>query len=187
MPALRRARTGESACLTALCLRSKAHWGYDVAFMQLSAGSLQVSEADIATGRVLVVDDTSGLPIGVAKVVLEGDTADLDLLFVDPPAIGTGVGRALFHAAAELAAELGARRMTILADPNAARFYRRMGAHFLRDAPSDAIPGRTLPLYECDLSSRVAARSGLHCKPPPGEMELVVEDGEGTERRPVAL
>ena len=43
--------------------------------------------------------------------------------------------------------------MTILADPNAAAFYQRMGARFLQDAPSDAIPGRTLPLYELDLTS----------------------------------
>ena len=42
--------------------------------------------------------------------------------------------------------------MTILADPNAAPFYERMGARFLRNAPSDAIPGRTLPLYEYDLT-----------------------------------
>ena len=35
--------------------------------------------------------------------------------------------------------------MTILADPNAAAFYERMGARYLRHAPSDAIPGRTLP------------------------------------------
>jgi hypothetical protein len=47
--------------------------------------------------------------------------------------------------------------MTILADPNAARFYERMGARFLRNAPSDAIPGRSLPLYEYDLSSEVIA------------------------------
>jgi len=28
-----------------------------------------------------------------------------------------------------------------------------MGAHYLRHAPSDAIPGRTLPFYEYDLLS----------------------------------
>ena len=27
-----------------------------------------------------------------------------------------------------------------------------MGARFVRDAPSDAIPGRVLPFYEYDLS-----------------------------------
>jgi GNAT superfamily N-acetyltransferase len=154
---IRSARPGEAAALTALCVRSKAHWGYDATFMRMSAASLQVSEADIASGHVLVADDDTGAPIGVASVVLEGDVADLDVMFVDPTAIGHGAGRALFHAAAHLAASLGAMRMTILADPNAARFYERIGARFLRDAPSDAIPGRRLPLYEYDLSSEVTA------------------------------
>ena len=44
--------------------------------------------------------------------------------------------------------------MTILADPNAAPFYERMGATFMRMAPSDAIPGRSLPLYEYDLTMK---------------------------------
>jgi hypothetical protein len=43
--------------------------------------------------------------------------------------------------------------MTILADVNAAPFYERLGARFLRNEPSDAIPGRVLPFYEYDLTS----------------------------------
>ena len=54
MPAVRLAQAGEGASLTALCVRSKAHWGYDAAFMRKSAAALLVSEADIAAGRVLV-------------------------------------------------------------------------------------------------------------------------------------
>jgi GNAT superfamily N-acetyltransferase len=77
---------------------------------------------------------------------------DLDKLFVDPPAIGTGIGGLLFAHAASLARQRGGQRMTILADPNAAAFYERMGARFLRMAPSDAIPGRELPFYEFDLA-----------------------------------
>jgi GNAT superfamily N-acetyltransferase len=152
---IRNAKAGEAATLTALCVRSKAHWGYDSAFMQMSAPSLQVREADIAAGRVLVAVNDQGAVIGVAGVVPEGETADLDVMFVDPPAIGGGAGRQLFEAAVGLARGLGARRMTILADPNAASFYERMGARFLRNAPSDAIPGRTLPLYEYDLALEV--------------------------------
>ena len=150
---VRSAKPGESRSLTALCVRSKAHWGYDAAFMKLSAVTLAVGEDDIAAGRVLVAVDDSDRVIGMACVLPEGDTADLDALFVDPPAIGSGAGRALFDAAVSLARREGARRMTILADPNAAAFYERMGAHYLRNAPSDAIPGRTLPFYEYDLQS----------------------------------
>ena len=150
---VRSAKPGESQSLTALCVRSKAHWGYDAAFMKLSAAALTVNEDDIAAGRVLVAVDDAGRVIGVAGVTTEGDTADLDALFVDPPVIGSGAGRALFDAAVSLARRQGARRMTILADPNAAAFYERMGARYLRHAPSDAIPGRTLPFHEYDLLS----------------------------------
>lgn len=156
-PHIRKARPGEAASLTALCVRSKAHWGYDAAFMALSAAALNVDEDDIAVGRVLVAVDDAGGVVGMACVVPDGDVADLDSLFVDPPAIGGGSGRALFEAAVALARKQGASRMTILADPNAAAFYERMGARYLRNAPSDAIPGRTLPFYEYDLSSRTPA------------------------------
>ncbi len=150
---IRTAKPGESESLTALCMRSKAHWGYDAAFMRKCAAALLVSEASIAAGRVLVATDDAGRTIGTVSVAEDGDAAELALMFVDPPAIGSGAGRTLFEAAVRLARRLGYRRMTILADPNAAAFYERMGARFVRNAPSDAIPGRTLPLYEYDLTA----------------------------------
>jgi GNAT superfamily N-acetyltransferase len=149
---VRNAKPGEGKNLTALCMRSKAHWGYDAAFMRKSAAALLVSEASIAAGRVLVATDDTGRTIGTVSIAEDDEGAELALMFVDPPAMGGGTGRTLFEAAVRLARRLGYRRMTILADPNAAPFYERMGARFLRDAPSDAIPGRTLPFYEYDLS-----------------------------------
>ena len=149
---VRNAKPGEGKNLTALCMRSKAHWGYDAAFMRKSAAALLVSEASIAAGRVLVATDDTGRTIGTVSIAEDDEGAELALMFVDPPAMGDGTGRTLFEAAVRLARRLGYRRMTILADPNAAPFYERMGARFVRDAPSDAIPGRTLPFYEYDLS-----------------------------------
>ena len=151
---IRKAKPGEGAGLTALCLRSKAHWGYAAEFMRLCKAALTV--ADIAAGRVLVATDAAGRVIGTVSVAEDDEMAELALMFVDPPAIGGGTGRALFEAAVRLARRLGYRRMTILADPNAAPFYERMGARFVVDAPSDAIPGRTLPLYEYDLMPETA-------------------------------
>jgi GNAT superfamily N-acetyltransferase len=149
---IRMARAGEAPSLTALCLRSKAHWGYDAEFMRRCVPSLTMSEESIAEGRVLVATDEAGRAIGTASVMRDGDDAELGLMFVDPAAIGGGVGRVLFGEAVELARRLGYRRMTILADVNAAPFYERLGARFLRHAPSDAIPGRTLPFYEYPLT-----------------------------------
>jgi len=79
------------------------------------------------------------------------DTLDLEKLFVEPQWLGTGVGRALMAHAIDEARRRGAKRLTILADPYAAGFYERNGARLLGEAPSDAIPGRSLPLYEIRL------------------------------------
>jgi len=79
------------------------------------------------------------------------DTLDLEKLFVEPQWLGTGVGRALMAHAIDEARRRGAKRLTILADPNAAGFYERNGARLLGEAPSNAIPGRSLPLYEVRL------------------------------------
>lgn len=155
MAGVRPARAGEAKSLTALCLRSKAHWGYDADFMRLCVPSLTVTEESIAEGRVLVAIDADGRTIGTVSVGRDGDDAELALMFVDPSAIGDGTGRTLFEAAVTLARGLGYRRMTILADVNAAPFYARMGARFLRNEPSDAIPGRVLPFYEYDLTAGV--------------------------------
>jgi len=45
----------------------------------------------------------------------------------------------------------GYARMAILADPNAATFYEKLGATFIDDRASEAIPGRLLPYFELTL------------------------------------
>ena len=155
MIVIRQARGGEAAGLTALCLRSKAHGGYDAECMRRCAPSLTVKEEGISEGRVVVAMDEAGQTVGTVSIGRDGDDAELALMFVEPAAMGGGTGRKLFEAAAALSRTLGYRRMTILADVNAARFYERMGARFLRNVPSDAIPGRLLPLYEYDLTAGV--------------------------------
>ncbi|HEV2652386.1 MAG TPA: GNAT family N-acetyltransferase [Rhizomicrobium sp.] len=153
---VRPARTDEAAALSALCKRAKAHWGYDAEFMALSDASLTIAPSLIETGRVLVAE-SSGQILGMASLEpLEYGAFDLLHMFVEPSAIGTGVGRVLFGDIATLARDLGALRLSILADPHAEAFYLRMGAQRIGDAPSDAIPGRFLPLLTFDLGTHRA-------------------------------
>ena len=51
----------------------------------------------------------------------------------------------LFHWATSEATAMGADRMVIEAEPDAAPFYRRMGAKDCGLVPSGSIPGRMLP------------------------------------------
>ncbi len=147
---LRPARPDEAELLTELCLRSKAVWGYDEAFMRACRAELTITPADCAAAslRVAVVE---GEVTGVVQIVIDGDKADLAKLFIAPGTIRAGVGRKLFDWAVNAARERGARWMSIEADPGAAGFYRQMGAVDDGTAPSGSIPGRLLPRLKLSL------------------------------------
>ncbi len=148
---VRPARPGEAGFLTALCKRSKAHWGYDANFMAKSETSLTIAPELIADGNVLVAEDR-GRVVGMASLAaIDESTFDLLHMFTEPDAIGTGIGRLLYENVAALAKTRGAKLLSILADPNAEAFYTRMGARKVSMAPSDAMEGRLLPLLEFDL------------------------------------
>jgi GNAT superfamily N-acetyltransferase len=150
---IRPARIEEAPALSKLCVRSKASWGYDEVFMALARGVLQVGAEQIAAGDVWVATAADRSVAGVVALgpAEQPNTLDLDKLFVEPKWIRTGVGRMLMAHAIDEARRRGAKRLTILADPNAAGFYERNGARWIGEAPSDAIPGRSVPLYEIKL------------------------------------
>ncbi|HEV7275486.1 MAG TPA: GNAT family N-acetyltransferase [Devosiaceae bacterium] len=142
--ALRPPRSHEAAALTALCLRSKAAWGYDGAFMRACRGELLVTAEVIATELVMVAD-RAGEVVGLAQLSLAGEEAELVKLFVDPLHLRSGAGRRLFDWSVEAARSAGARRIVVDSDPHAAGFYRRMGMMDDGAVPSGSVPGRLLP------------------------------------------
>lgn len=147
---LRPARADELPAVTELCLRSKAVWGYDAAFIAACRTELTVTPDDLR-GSCCMVAEQDGEAVGFAQVSVAGDTAVLDKLFIEPACLRSGIGRRLWVWAVETAGRLGARRLLIDADPDAADFYRRMGARPAGTVPSGSIPGRRLPRLALDL------------------------------------
>jgi GNAT superfamily N-acetyltransferase len=140
----------ELPALSELCMRSKAVWGYDAEFMAACRRELTFEPHDLACSRIAVAVQGDSI-VGVAQVRMAGRDADLQKLFVEPAALRGGVGRALFAWATDAAREMGASRMTIEADPDAAPFYRRLGARDIGLAPSGSVAGRMLPRLAFDL------------------------------------
>ncbi len=151
---LREPRASELTALSDLCMRSKAVWGYDDAFMQACRAELTLTQEDMSASR-LQVGEADDVIVGVAQVSAAGDVAYLEKLFVEPDRLRSGAGRALFAWAVRTAKDMGADRLVIEADPGAAAFYRRMGARDDGVAPSASIPGRTLPRLVLDLTNAV--------------------------------
>jgi GNAT superfamily N-acetyltransferase len=152
---LRPPKPEELDAIALLCRRSKAHWGYDDAFLDACGAALRVSPRALASGSVVLAvgaDAGGDELLGVVQVDERDGTAELGLLFVEPARMGQGVGRRLLRWAAERALRRGFTALEIFSDPGARAFYERMGAVYLRHAPSDAIPGRTLPLLRLDVT-----------------------------------
>lgn len=119
-------------------------WGYDNDFMEACRKELTIELSDLRSTSIAVAEE-NGKVVGVAQIKLVGNEADLLKLFVEPTILRGGVGRTLFVWATEMATSRGADRLMIEADPDAAAFYRRMGAEDYGFAPSGSIAGRMLP------------------------------------------
>jgi len=155
---LRPALPDEAASLSDLALRSKGQWGYDDAFLTACREELTVHPRQCDAIHV-VVAERAGTLVGYYR--LEGDppAGELADLFVDPPAIGQGIGGRLLADALERARSLKFELLKIDADPNAEAFYVRAGATRVGTVPSESITGRLLPRLELLVAPRTY-RSG---------------------------
>jgi len=149
---IRAARGEEAGVLSGLALRSKAHWGYDEAFMEKCREELTLRPAEVGPRRT-VVAEREGRIIGFVTLQGEPPVGELGMLFVDPPVIGQGVGRLLFEHVLAAARGLDFVRLTLDADPHAEAFYLAMGATRVGTVPSGSIAGRELPVMAIGLQS----------------------------------
>ncbi len=153
---IRPAQPIEAEHLSALAFRSKAAWGYDAAFMEACIPALTIEAERIAAPgeQYFVAEDAAGVVVGFAALRMDSTgphAAELTNLFVEPGAIGHGYGWRLWQHAMAAARSLGVRHVRIESDPFAERFYLRQGAVRIGETPSDAIPGRVIPLMRFNL------------------------------------
>jgi GNAT superfamily N-acetyltransferase len=158
---VRRARAEEAAALSALAMRSKAHWGYSQEFLEIVRPMLTFSQQELIDDHVYVLDGPYG-PTGMYRLLNTPPQGTLEDLWVDPEAIGSGIGRRLFDHALLTAAGLGLASLLIESDPNAEGFYLAMGAE--RIGERDSASGRALPLLAINTPAQIA-RHSQHSSP----------------------
>jgi len=147
---VREPKPSECNTITGLCLRSKAHWGYDAEFMESCREELTVTYAALRTNHCRVA--AYGRTIeGYVEVSFKGKTAELEKLFVCPNVMGRSIGKMLMQSALEHAAAQGASSIIIAADPGAVPFYEKLGAIRIGSIESNSIAGRSLPLLRLSL------------------------------------
>ncbi len=157
--AVRVPRPDEVGRLTEIAMAAKGHWGYPAAWLELWRPSLTFDVALLARDWVRVAE-LDGAIRGVVALTGERPDVELSHLWVDPSAIGSGLGRLLLDSAIAEARRRGAPRLTILSDPYAVPFYEHMGARIVGEEPSEPA-GRVLPRMTLALRPDRGAASGV--------------------------
>jgi GNAT superfamily N-acetyltransferase len=149
---IRRARADEVGRLSDLAFRSKAHWGYPLDWLERWRPELTVDPHALAVAPTFAAVAEASLPgCYHLQPTRRTDTCELAFLFVEPTAIGRGVGQALFAHACTTARGLGYRSMVWGSDPHADGFYQRMGARTIGTRRSSTMPGRVIAEMEMAL------------------------------------
>jgi len=150
---IRSASAADAQALTTIALEAKRYWGYPEHWIKHWESELTISSEYIRDNHVYVHEDDGEIR-GFYALCVDGTKAELDHMWVTPAAIGSGIGKELFVDAMERAAKLNVNAVEISSDPNAAGFYKRMGATQIGevDAPVDGQPGRKLPRLKIEPS-----------------------------------
>lgn len=145
------AKPEDAAALTEIAHAAKRHWGYPERWIESWRDTLTIRVEFIAANVAWCAMEDSRA-VGFYLLTNESDGLHLDHLWIAPPAMGRGIGRALFEHAVEETRRLGHRTLKIEADPHAEGFYARMGARRVGAAVTE-IEGqrRELPLLLYEL------------------------------------
>ena len=145
------ASVGDAQTLTQIALDAKRHWGYPEHWIKHWESDLTISAEFITSNHVYVAEDEGEIR-GFYALCLVDDKAELEHLWVRPSHIGTGIGKELFLDAMERASKLNVSEVELSADPNAAGFYKRMGASQVGEIDSE-IDGqpRKIPRMKIDV------------------------------------
>ena len=142
---VRAGQAADNERLRELTFESKLHWGYD---RDLVRGWADALEFPRGCERWIAEEDGEIVAWAGLSPPTEG-VAVLDHLWVDPAAMGRGLGSRLFRLAADRARQLGARRLEWSSEPNAFGFYEKVGGRKLRDHVTEW--GRLAPWMGLDL------------------------------------
>jgi GNAT superfamily N-acetyltransferase len=156
---IRPAEPHEARMLADLQNRSSTHWGYPPDFFDWAPEAHVIPQEYVRDNAVYLLEE-GGRVAGFYGFTMEGGELLLDKLFVDIDRIGTGCGKALWLHAVETARSLGHDSFVIGSDPNAASFYRAMGAEWYAEKPTVS-PDWTVQMFRYRVPPDAGEAEGI--------------------------
>lgn len=124
---IRSAAGTERSALEELQFRASVHSTRYAEVLRAHPDAIEIPSWQFEDGLVRVAQG-GDVVVGFAVLLAPADGAcELDAIFVEPHRMGTGIGRLLIEDAVARARRWGAPRIEVVANPDAVRFYERVG------------------------------------------------------------
>ena len=148
---IRIAKPEDAEKLSQIAFAAKSYWKYPGKWLELWKKDLTVTPKNIAESEVHAMTE-NGEIVGFYELRIDGTMAALENLWIDPPHIGSGIGRTLFAHALKKAVSLNVRILNIVSDPHAEGFYVKMGAKRIGNFQTEVDGNeRLLPIMRIEL------------------------------------
>lgn len=108
---------------------------------------LVLGDRSVRSGWTRAAVAADGTVVGFAAAVPHGRALELDDLFVDPPAMGRGIGRVLVDDVVARARREGVERVEVTGNPAARAFYERVGFVAVGEVATLLGPGIRMHLH----------------------------------------
>ena len=126
---------------------SKRYWGYSDELMEVWQRDLLVTRKDLNSRTFWLMKINTEM-VGVFSLsLLSEGIFELEDFWLNPSAIGNGLGRKMFQFMIHCLQSTEATKLVIVSDPHAEGFYKKMGAtrvKFVNSKPE----GRMLPVMD---------------------------------------
>jgi len=139
-----------SEALSELAFASKSYWNYSEEYLKAARPLLRITPEFITSNEVWIASE-SGRPqnlLGFFALCQEPTGILLDHFWIAPSYIGQGVGRQMFEKMRHVAEQHGWKRVLLYSDPQAEKFYSKMGATRIGEKPSRVACGPMFPIME---------------------------------------
>jgi GNAT superfamily N-acetyltransferase len=152
---IRPAKPDEAAMLSEIAMEAKRYWDYPPEVMDTWHSTLTLEAMHIDLSPPFVAEDNSEV-VGFYQLIADGDSVELEHMWVKPQHMNRGIGKQLIAHAISSAKARGAKKMTIDADPNATAFYLSCGAYRVGEmhAPIPGNTNRVRQLLQIDLAPK---------------------------------
>ncbi len=150
---IEKAHSIDAGRITDLTIRSKNHWNYGERQIEEWRDELTITSKYIDENQVYKLTTNDEL-IGFYAFQPKNDKIlKLSFLFIEPKYIGKGHGKVLITDFLKRIRETNYEKVTLDADPNAEKFYERVGFRVVGKLKS-SIKDRFLPIMEMEIQPK---------------------------------